>query len=67
MTPIAQMSLPALLAQIARSNPYNIHRLAVPTLVEDFRRHISRRTTSSSQDVELLLVHDSTQAEVGNQ
>lgn len=36
-------------------------------LPENFRRHVTRSSTSRGKNVELLLIHDTRQAEVGNQ
>ena len=44
-----------------------IHGFAVAGLFEDFRCHVAWCAAGRGQDVELLLVHDSRQAEVGYQ
>lgn len=36
-------------------------------LLEDLRRHVARRTAGCRENVELLLVHDAGQTEIGNQ
>ena len=43
------------------------HWLPVSCLFEDLRRHIPRCTARGGQHVELLLVHDSRQAEVSDE
>lgn len=45
----------------------DLHWLAVAALFEDLRCHVSWRSAGCGQDVELLLVHDPRQSEVGNQ
>lgn len=46
---------------------WNLHWLAVTTLLEDLWGHVSRRTACGGQHVELLLVHDPGQPEIRNQ
>lgn len=45
----------------------DLHRLAVATLIENLRCHVSRRSTCGCQHVELLLIHNPRQAKVCNQ
>ena len=50
-----------------RRRTRNIHWLSMTALLEDLRRHIPRRTAGCRENVELFLVHDAGQSEIGNQ
>lgn len=68
MTPMAQMSLDRLLsACIKNVQKRYVHWLPVAGLLEDFRGHVTGGTAGCSQNMKLLLIHDSRQTKIGDE